>query len=386
MIPASAVHNNTNYDVKIEAANYLMNDGVFFIDLDVDNYYDHEENEWVFQFSFFYDIALQMWASPEYYGYNVGSYGGGEPQTYWYYDPMNNITRYPTLDLYNETRFGGWMNVMMDDYQLGISNFAPNALSVVSKQEIEISLANGWHYITIIATEIHTDGDHTEFNYVYLKDQVRFYVGHPEEEPNAEMHLPTEYNTVDFTATAKESMDMGSAFNYSDPLECRILVEPNYDLQTQSVDLGTEEEPIATDVELFYNASSGDPDFFDSAIYWPSGPAMLLVGGKTGPHNVSWVVNDYQDIYFGGSAPLQTGVNYIYGLVWGFQPDGGSVALMYNYATQYVAGIVWNIRVDIAIFTITVGVDEAGPTYGIFISVSILGLVTALFLMRRRRK
>jgi hypothetical protein len=244
-------------------------------------------------------------------------------------------------------------------------------------QDIALTLETGWHYITVIAAEMVSDRDHTEFEWQYAKDQIKFYIGYEGDDPVAAVG-PAMYNTANLLATATPSLEMGQAFNYSNWDEIRVLAEPVAEYETQSVALGTEKKPIAVDVEMIYNSSAGEADFYDSG--W-GGPALDFIGGHTGHSNISWVVND-GPIIFGDEAPLVKGINYVYGLVWGLQPDSGSV---YFSQLGFLPAPIPNVGVDIAIFTISVGLEEVGFGFGIFISVSILGLVSALFVMRRRK-
>jgi hypothetical protein len=320
---------------------------------------------------------MTIWAAPEFYGYAVGSYGSGEPQVYWWYDPPNNQTLYPELPMYNETRFGGYLNVMLDDYSLGISNFDPSVMEPDTWQDITLTLETGWHYLTVVAAEMVSDRDHTTFEWQYAKDQIKFYIGLEGDDPVAATGQAM-YNTIDLIATATPSENMGQFFNYSNWDEIRILAEPVEQYETQNLALGTEKKPVEATVEMIYNSSSGEPDFYESG--W-GGPALDFVGGKTGVQNVSWIIND-GELIFGDEGVLNKGINYVYGLVWGLQPDSGAV---YFAQLGYLPAPIPNVGVDIAIFTITVGLEEAGFGFGIFISVSILGLVTALFVMRRRK-
>ena len=378
--PAYAAENSNSKTVNLQYGGpHLADEGEVYVDLVFVQDYDVNLDSHDLSFFFFFDVALTIWAAPEFNGYAVGSYGGGEPQVFWWYDTPNNQTLYPTLPMYNETRFGGYLNVMLDDYSLGISNFDPSVMEPDTYQDIPLTLETGWHYLTVIAAEMVSDRDHTEFEWVYAKDQIQFYIGLEGDEPVAAVG-PAEYNTVNFIATAKPSAEMGQAFNYSAYDEIRVLAEPNPIYDTQSVALGTENKPISVDVELFYNSSSGDPDFIDTA--W-AGPALEFDGGHTGDSNISWIINN-GPIIFGADAEgtLYTGVNYVYGLVWGLQPDSGSV---FYYQLGIIPAPIPNVGVDIAIFTVFVGLDEAGFGFGIFISVSILGLASALFVMRRRK-
>jgi hypothetical protein len=375
--PTYAAENSTK-TVNIQYGGpHLADEGEVYVDLVFVQDYDPVNDEHDLSFFFYYDLAMTIWAAPEFYGYAVGSYGAGEPQVYWYYDTPNNQTLYPTLPMYNETRFGGYLNVMLDDYSLGISNFDPGVMEPDTWQDIALTLETGWHYITVIAAEMVSDRDHTEFEWQYAKDQIKFYIGYEGDDPVAAVG-PAMYNTANLLATATPSLEMGQAFNYSNWDEIRVLAEPVAEYETQSVALGTEKKPIAVDVEMIYNSSAGEADFYDSG--W-GGPALDFIGGHTGHSNISWVVND-GPIIFGDEAPLVKGINYVYGLVWGLQPDSGSV---YFSQLGFLPAPIPNVGVDIAIFTISVGLEEVGFGFGIFISVSILGLVSALFVMRRRK-
>jgi hypothetical protein len=371
--PAYAAETNTDRQITFQTGAHNVTMGEVFVDVLLDVYIDEFTGETVYAFMFYYDVALSVWGAPLIYGYGDATYGSGQPQVQWYYTPVNT---FPGLDyMYNESRFGGYWNVMLDDYSLGLSNFNPSGDFPDTIQDITLVLDAGWHTVTVIACELISDGNRTEFNYEYSADQVRFYVGYEGEEPNAAFDAAPN-NNVTLEATAVKSTELGQAYNYSAMDEYRPVAEPIPELETQDVDLGTEDEPILTEVELIYNASSGFPLFYDYGL----GPGVNCTAGQDGPSEVIWCVNELLAVE-AGEYPLHAGINYVYGILSGFQPDQWS----WFYWPDGVGTGVPNIVMDVAIFTINVGMDEAGPTYGIFISVSIFGLVCALYLMRRRK-
>jgi hypothetical protein len=373
MAPAYAAEINTENQITFQTGAHNVTMGEVFVDVLLDVYIDEFTGETVYAFMFYYDVALTVWGAPLIYGYGDATYGSGQPQVDWYYTPVNT---FPGLDyMYNESRFGGTWNVMLDDYSLGLSNFNPSGDFPDTIQDITLVLDSGWHTVTVIACELISDGNRTTMEYEYSADQVRFYVGYAGEEPNAAWD-DAPYNNVTLESTAVLASELGQAFNYSDVGELRPVAEPIPELETQTFDLGTEDEPILAEVGFIYNATTGIPDFGDYGL----GPYVNFTGHNDGPSDVIWCVNDILAVE-ADEYPLHTGVNYIYGVLSGFQADQWS----WDYWPDGIGFGVPNVIMDVAIFTISVGMDEAGPTYGIFISVSIFGLVCALYLMRRRK-
>ncbi|MCG3221701.1 MAG: hypothetical protein H7641_10010 [Candidatus Heimdallarchaeota archaeon] len=389
LAPAYAAESSTNIVNLSYGAPHNLDKGEVYVDLSLESYYDVELDTYDISFWFFVDCAISGWS-----GYFPGLLGYGWQMEYWYWDTPNDIIANPDLPLYNETRYAGQLVVMLDDYSLGLSNADWSAVNISTYQDITIELETGWHYITVIAGELVSDDEHTEFDYQFAKDQVRFYIGKKGDAPAAYFEEAT-YNTANLIATPTLAADMGQAFNYSNTAEIRVLTEPTA-IADQTVALGTEKKPVTVDVEALYNSSTGDLTLFDSdgfEGFW-YGPLSLFEPGTSGPTNISWIVNDGPQI-FGDEATLYKGLNYVYCVVFGIAPDPYSVGWLASAtangglgrvepALRGLVGIP-GVYIDTAIFMITVGLDEAGPNFGIFISVSILGLVTALFVMRRRK-
>ena len=377
LAPAYAAENSSHTVTLSMDPPHNLDKGEVYVDLGMNRttIIDEEVTD-VISFWFYLDCALSAWS-----GYAPGILGSGWQMENWYWDTPNDIVANPELPLYNETRFAGQLNVYLDDYSLGLSNADWSASSINTYQEITIDLDEGWHYITVVAGELVSDSDHTEFNYEFAKDQISFYVG-MQGDSTGEHFGEATYNTVNLIATPTLAADLGQSFNYSDVAALRVIAEPV--TLAQTVALGTESKPVITDVEANYNSSTGDLTIFDSNDY---GPLDLFVPGASGPTNISLFVNDGPQV-FGTEATLYRGVNYVYCVVFGIAPDAYSVGWLSSRVEAEFAGLVGipGVYIDTAIFKITVGLDLAGLGFGIFISVSMLGLVTALFVMRRRRK
>ncbi len=389
MAPAYAAESSTNIVNLRYDSPHNVDMGEVYVDLSMESYYDVELDTWDVAFWYFFDCAISGWS-----GYFPGVLGYGWQMEYWWFDPLNDQTQYPTLPMYNETRFAGQMVVLLDDYNLGLGNAGFSGTSIDTYQEITIELETGWHYITVIAGELVSDRDHTEFDYQLVKDQVRFYVGKKGDAPGAYFEEAA-YTTANFIATPTLSEDLGQAFNYSNVAEISIIATPAVADLTAA--LGTENKPVVVDVETIYNSSTGDLTMFDSdgfeSFYY--GPLSLMEPGAAGPTNITWVIND-GPLINDDEAVLYKGLNYVYCVVFGIALDKYSVGYMASATANGGLGRidpslrglcgVPGLYIDTAIFRVAVGMEEAGPNFGIFISVSMLGLVTALFVMRRRRK
>ena len=110
-----------------------------------------------------------------------------------------------------------------------------------------------------------------------------------------------------------------------------------------------------------------------------SGPygSMFASIFQMGPSNYTWFVND-GNMYFGDDfdIALSKGSNYVWFIVFGFKSDDYS--LVYGNPSPAMA-------TDTAVFRVNVGVvTQTGMGFGILISVSMLGLVSALILRRRK--
>jgi len=72
----------------------------------------------IINFAFFYDVAVITWAAAS------QVFERGWATDAWWDTPLNNASEgYQGSDLYNSTRFAGMINVMVDDYDIGMSNF-----------------------------------------------------------------------------------------------------------------------------------------------------------------------------------------------------------------------------------------------------------------------
>jgi len=357
-------------------------------------------------FAFSYDVAVEAW-------FGALSAGGGLQPDMWNMCEENNPALGYTGNVkYNETRFAGWMDVILDGYGLGISNFDISASSANTYQQIPLQLDIGWHILTISAAELVSDGNRTQWYWNYATDEKRFYVGENKDiiPPGLELAY---FNNVDVAQTAVLSEDLPlSGYEINGFTDYpRPIAEPDVTLQDQTQEvIGTEGSEVTNDVIAIFNAS-------DTPLA-VSGPAWEVTYDSVyemGPYTSMWRVNSEPAVMWNGTDYLDVtnvfynetlaayendiglvsdssilhglnyGQNYIYFILYGATPDDG--AMEYG---DYWFGVpipAPRIVADIAIFSIWIGPqpESTGLNFGILISVSILGLAAALFFVRRRK-
>jgi len=339
----------------------------------------------IIHFAFFYDVAVETW------GGALTTGGGIQPEV-WYYDTQNVSA--PCQ--YTETRFVGVFNVMIDYYDIGMTNFdiwADNG----NYQDIVVQLDIGWHYITIIAAELVSDCNHTSWEWQYAKDQKRFYISEDKEDTPALLE-DANYNDVDVTATPVNSEDLNGGYVWDSFLASpRPKAEATLN-QYYEDDLGVDGAAITTDLAVQYNASN-------NVLALADGTYGLEYDNiyEMGPMTYMWIVNDgdmiianvssWEDPYEPSTLDgLYKGQNYIYFVLFGFRVDDYS-QLFGNPAPQLACS---TIRFDLWLgpppeepTTPDPCADCPCPTptpgFGIFISVSILGLAAVIVLLRRRK-
>ena len=323
------------------------------------------END-VLHFAFFYDVAVIAWAS---YLFTLGN---GWQTDEWFYEPQNNVSAgYTGSDLYNTTRYAGMFNLMLDDYDLGMSNFWLDEDNG-NYQEIRLNLDVGWHYLTVVAAEMVSDANHTEFHWTYAKDQVVFYVAEDRTDvpPLIEDAL---YNTVELVATAVDSEDLGQYYSWTEWLDNPRPVAEAASPVYQTVDVALEGAPVVTEVYVNYNASNNPIELYDGAM-----GSNYVDMDTMGLLTYMWYVNnaDWNNMST-TQAPLKKGQNFIFFNLFGNKAD--DYAQLYGEAAPAVGH-------DLAVMRVFVG-EEVGPTglgFGILISVSMLGLVSYAFLRKRK--
>ncbi len=349
---------------------YLEIDARFLAD---NNIYGQDD---VINFAFFYDVAVVYWWS----GFYVTT-GGGDQPTEWASCPQNNWTAgYQGTDLYNVTRVCGNFEVLLDDYGLGWSA-TDLAVDFGTYQDILLTLDIGWHYLTIIGSELVSDGNHTEFHWEYAKDEVKFYVAETRH-GDATLQQEAWYNWAIPTSVPVLSEDLPNNKNYTvtswfDLYQPYAFVTSDTFVQLEE---GVEGAMINTTVEITYNATDTEFMMYHNASHVTSEYVSL---GNMGPHTIMWWVNDgNMNVETDpDDLPLIKGNNFVFFAVWGFKADSYSVAYIYYYETPYPV-----CEISLGIARIFVGEPEiTGPGFGIFISVSMLGLVAALAIMRRRK-
>lgn len=354
------------------------------------------END-VISFSFSYDVAIEAW-------FGAVAPGGGLQTDEWFFEDQNNWTAgYTGTDLYNSTRFTGTMDVTLDGYDMGMSNFDVG-IDYGTYQDIPIKMDIGWHYLTITAAELVSDANHTSWNWEYSHDSKRFYVG--ENKDIIPPLVETAYfNNVNVTANKLASEDLPSqGYNITDWIDSpRPVAEAVFATQYSEVDEGIEGTNVTASIEANFNASDTNLNLVPN-IYG----VVIDNIYEMGPMTTMWVVNNNPGVIWNGSANiamdnvvydadsdsyendnglishtntlpgLNVGQNYVYFLVYGFAAD--DIALDYGHAAP-------RLQVDLAIFHIWIGdlPESTGFGFGILISVSILGLASMLYFVRRRK-
>ncbi len=350
------------------------------------------------RFAFFYDICINSW-----YAYPTPAfYNGGDGCTDWYYTAENNVTEVGYL--FNETRFSGWYNVMLDDISLGGSNveLAENEGTLQDLYKVKnIPLEVGWHYLTILAAELVSDANHTSWDYEYAHDSKLFYVGETRDDvPETLFPFYAPYNTVTVEQEAVAALDVPvTGYNLvNDWDNCTprpIAVAQTGDVY-QSMDIGTAAAPETVSVKAIWNSSMSDTGMtYDSQgvtgiIDFPTSPITgeptWLDPAHMGPSAYYWVVNNYAVDPAETEFSLYEGLNVVFFVLIGPIGDGFAMYLADYYGWPLEWMTIPTHAMDTAVFRIQVGpVAATGISFGIFISVSMLGLVTALYLMRRKR-
>ena len=339
----------------------------------------------IIHFAFFYDVAVETWGGATTYG------GGIQPEMWFYETPDPNSTC-----MYTETRFVGVFNVMIDFYDVGMTNFdiwADNG----NYQDIVVQLEQGWHTMTIVAAELVSDCNHTTWEWTYAKDQKRFFISLDKEDTPALLEDAL-YNEVTVTATPVNSEDLKRPYNITGFLDSPRPVAESTLNQYAEVAVGTETTPVTTAIAVQYNASN-------HVLTLADGTYGLMYDNiyEMGPLTYMWIVNDGDALIANDTwepttlSGLRLGQNYIYFVLFGFRVDDYS-QLYGNPAPQLAATTV---RFDFLIGDEYVPMTEEPcpecttnectecptptPGFGIFISVSILGLAAVIVLLRRRK-
>ncbi len=348
--------------------------GEVYVEFDTRFISDNEvfTTEDVLHFAFFYDVVSIAYVA---YLYTTGN---GQQVDDWYSDVENNpatwnYTVEPEFFMYNVTRFAGAFNLMLDDYDLGMSNFWLDEDNG-NYQEIRLNLDVGWHYLTVVAAEMVSNGNHTEFHWEYAKDQIVFYVA--EDRTDVPPLIEDSYNTVELVATAVDSEDLGQYYSWTEWLDNPRPVAEASSPVYQTVPDATEAAPTVTEVYVNYNASNTPIQLINGSVKFlsPVYESMETMGELT----YMWYVNnaDWNNMST-TQAPLKKGQNFIFFNLFGNKVD--DYAQLYGEPSPAVGH-------DLAVMRVFVG-EEVGPTgmgFGILISVSMLGLVSYALLRKRK--
>ncbi len=329
-------------------------------------------------FMFWYDVAYTAWLG-------AASHLDGYACNYWLLQDYGLTPEQLGLDD-NVTRFSGTINVFLDDIDLGMSNM--DIYDGSTYQDIPIDLEIGWHYLTVMAGEHRANSTDLsgkdDMIWDWVKDEIRFYVGE-----TSKAVLPPDVfsdSTVTINPEMIDSEELMNNFTWT-YRDIRPAAEPKLfkDLQ-QSVEDGT-----SATLDVVYNTTWNDMEL---ELVW--GFYASFVGVDTmGYGDINMWVNDgslaktlnynatsdeYILEYTGNEFGLMVGRNYAYFIVSGYRA---------NDLGQAYGGAFPGVQMASVVAIIDVGVEETteptGSTFGIFISVSMLGLATALIIKRLRK-
>lgn len=329
-------------------------------------------------FMFWYDVAYTAWLG-------AAAHLDGDACNYWLLQDYGLKPEDLGLDD-NVTRFSGTINVWLDDIDLGMSNM--DIYDGSTYQDIPIDLEIGWHYLTVIAGEHRANSTDLsgkdDMIWDWVKDEIRFYVG----ETSKSVLPPDVFSDSTLTINPEmiESEELMNYFNWTFR-DIRPAAEPKLfkDLQ-QSVEDGTD----AT-LDVVYNTTWNDMEL---ELFW--GFYASFVGVDTmGYGDINMWANDgslaktlsYDATedkfileYTGNEFELMVGRNYAYFVVSGYRANDLGQAYGGYFPGVQMASVVAIIDV-VAEET----PEETGSAFGIFISVSMLGLATALIIKRLRK-
>lgn len=311
-----------NVELELSSSTDLLADFGVMIDLENTNDTVVISNDEKFHFAFFFNVAISCMASslPDVYG------GGFQPD-YWYYSGEVDFTKYGDLEThYLETRMYGYLNVYLDDYCLGMSNFDSGVSDIDTNQTIAIKLSTGAHYITVIAAEYqlpYVGATSDEAVLVWSKVQHVFYVLANVGDPLPDMSLRN--LAVDTTGTPySETFEDIDGF----PLENPVI-------NLQDVDISV---PTAINIDYTYNVST---DGYHSAEV-----VGYLSFTNVGDGEVIWWLNNHA--FASSLQHLRGGDNFVYICAISSHPD--DYGLMYS--TYYPT-----LRFDTIIVKLTVALE-----------------------------
>ena len=381
-VSSIAVANAEQSDNKVEVTlDYIPSAyyeyGEVWVEIDrrmLDNSMVFGANDIIY-WSFFYDIAMVSWA----YAPGFAAYGDGWQPDNWYFCPVNvDPDVIAEFGLYNETRFAGYFNVYLDDYDLGISDFAVED-DAGSYQEIILDLDIGWHYLTVVAAELVSDANHTEWHWEHAKDQKAFFVG--EDRSVVPDPVGLSYNTVELVANEILSEDLGQGYVIDSFAVFPRPVAEATGTSYQVVEETDRDTPLVSTAEFNFNASDHELVLWAPSWYGTEFHNYTEMGN----YGYSWFVNDgFLESIESGVTELELyyGMNFIYFNVWGLVLD--DYAFFYGDIFGDTTAIA-SAGHDGAVVRIFVGEPEsAGLGFGILISVSILGLVSYAFVRKRK--
>ncbi len=383
--------NKVNLTIKYYPDCYVDMGGVF-VDIDkrllADNMLFTEDD--IIDFMFYYDLAFVSFAAG-----GVNAYGDGWQPDNWFYDEADEN------GTYTETRLAGQMTTFLDGYDLGQSNFDIGGSQANTYQDITIALDVGWHYLTIVLSELVSNDTHTEWHWEYAQDQVRFYVAENRDDTPT-LRVDAE-NMAIIDVEAVESMDLFGYYNWADGgwADIRPSAEAAQytddtlpDERNQYVDPAT---GANASIHVIYNASDTELVLINATY-----GTMFANVYSVGPNNYTWLSTNQKLQFDETPLDLVIGVNYVYFIVSGLRADDYSVAYANPYPALRHATVIFKVVVGIepeettetetitestTIVTNTTIIEsttETGPLFGILISVSMVGLVAAVFLRRRK--
>ncbi len=354
VLPVRAVNHDSNgvsVFLGVDTPGYV-NKGHLYIEIDRDVINDSQvfsTNDTVY-LHFFYDVAYTNF-------FGAVAPNNGFQCDAWFLEQPN-----ATTGLYNITRFSGMFNGYIDGYDIGLTNFDISDAGNTT-QEIRISLEEGWHTFSIVAAEYVSDNTHQNFHWEWVKDQVSFYVAKdttvtPPAREKAKQ-------TFTYESIMKKSEDMRDGFEWS-MWKVRPLAEPeNY----SDLAITTKKD---VSVKAYFNTT-----WQKLNLSWYTWDTGFTDADHMGKGTVAWfnTALDALNTSLSGTVELNMGVNYVVFAVVGFHAADPGAWYGVPFPTVQFNSLIYKVDV----------LSGVGPSFGILLSVSMIGLVAALGIKRFRK-
>ncbi|NPD88231.1 MAG: hypothetical protein HGN29_05890 [Asgard group archaeon] len=284
----------------------------------------------------------------------------------WFFDEPD------PLGEFSETRILGAFNFYLDDTDLGVyQTINYHNGPIISDQEIDVEIEEGWHWITIFAAEYCSDETRNTFYWKYAKDQTRFYVA--EEIPETLPAIETANNLCNVKAIPVNHKDLkvyqADPFSWTyEKIQPRIEILDEQPTDFERTILRSRDDAF---IEVVFNSTDTDLVLVDD-----SGRAMYTDVTHMGHSTCYWWVNDGEPINeLEGTFNINNGYNFIIIVVAGF-------STYYDFQKSvYIPMVKFGTKTFVVIneFLLT-------PINFISVILSIVVLASLCYLVKRRRK